>query len=339
MKRPFFLFLVVSVVLLFRLPVLGAWLALNQAMVMMVNGQTARPLLEMATRWDQTNERAWWNLGVVLDQLGNSEAAVQAWSQVDNNERILLERGQIAGIHQGDWEAALRWFDYALQLSPDSAQAYHAIGDARMGLKDWTAAREAYAQALQLAPENADYYVDYANALIVDDYNLDLAASLLEKAVVLLPGSEHTYRALAGLATKRGNMLKAIHWWEQAAAVAPEGTVDSILHLADAYEATGMYDQALTAYRYAVSEAPFSPWTHLELAHAYYTRKMWQETVAEAQQTVAIDPQNVEARLLISQAQVKQGNIEEARSVCIEALHLAPDHQEIQESCGKLIAP
>lgn len=335
MKRPFFLFLVVSVVLLFRLPVLGAWLALNQAMVMVVKGQTARPLLEMATRWDQTNERAWWNLGVVLDQLGNSEAAVRAWSQIDNNERILLERGQITGIHQGDWGAALHWFEYALQLSPNSAQAYHAIGDARMGLKNWAGAREAYAQALQFAPENADYYVDYSNALLVDDYDLELAASLLEKAVILSPDSEHTYRALASLATKQGNMPEAIHWWEQAAAV-PGSSVDTLFHLAEIYRQADLSDWALLVYQQAVEKAPDSPSARLQLAKALFNAKEWDRAIHEAQQSLKHDPTNLEAWLLLSHARFMVGDYEQACQAISQVLIVDPNNYEANELLSKV---
>ncbi len=238
-----------------------------------------------------------------------------------------------------DWESARVWFSYAARLDPDSAEAANALGDAWAALGNWEQARLAYGRALSLNPARAEHYTDYAQALMVDQHDLDLAEQLLAQAVALEPENELTYRGLATLADARGDIQKSIHWWQMAAKTSPVGSVDSLLHLAGAYDQAGQDSQALTALQRALQEAPDSPWTHLALASAHFQAARWSAAETEALQATVLGPGHVEAWILLGNARLRQGETGAARQAFEKVLEIDPDNDEAARSLNLLYSP
>jgi tetratricopeptide (TPR) repeat protein len=229
---------------------------------------------------------------------GDPSEAVEVWKQTPIAANELILRGE-ASLAHGEAARALSWFDTALQVQPDSIEALKGRGDAAVGLGRWERARASYARALELDPHTTERYSDYARALIADSYDLPLAEGLLKRAVELGPGSEEVYATLAGLAYARNDHAQALHWWEKAAAVAPTGSVDSLLHLGAAYQAVGQHDKAIAAYQQAVEEVPGSSSVLVELAKAHMAAGNFVEARKAVASALKLDPANSEALRLL----------------------------------------
>jgi tetratricopeptide (TPR) repeat protein len=64
----------------------------------------------------------------------------------------------------GQYSAAIRDFDKAIQLEPDDAEAYNNRGVAKKKLRQYLAAIRDYNKALQLKPDHAEAYINRGNA-------------------------------------------------------------------------------------------------------------------------------------------------------------------------------
>jgi|GEM_PF-3861545 len=328
--------LMAASLLVLKAPALGASGLVNIGMLSLFNtggpAQADRaghaiPILQSATEWNPGDLRAKWNLGLAWYMRGGLSEAVGVWKKTPGAASELILRGESSLAH-GEAERALSWFDAALQVQPDSVHALKGRGDAAIGLARWDLARNSYARALELDPHTAERYSDYARTLIAGNYDLPLAEDLLKRAVELAQGSEEVYATLAGLAYARSDHEQALHWWEKAAAVAPTGSVDSLLHLATAYQAVGLSDKAIAAYQQAVREAPQSPSARLELAKAYFSDEEWSQASAEATRVVELAPHTVEAWLLLGKSQIKGGNLEQGRKALEHVLVIDPNNAE-----------
>ncbi len=102
------------------------------------------------TNWKNTT---WWPLALVSAIALQAVAAMAAEDQVDQ----LLRQAQQAA-RKGEWEAAVRFIDQAIDERSDDANLYRARGDVHAAKADHAAATADYDAAIKLAPDQADLF-------------------------------------------------------------------------------------------------------------------------------------------------------------------------------------
>lgn len=80
-----------------------------------------------------------------------------------SSTKDICDRG-VQKAHQGNFVAAIRDYNQALQIDPNNAEAYNQRGLARYKLKAYKEAFADYAQALQLNPQLAEVYYNRGTA-------------------------------------------------------------------------------------------------------------------------------------------------------------------------------
>ena len=132
------------------------------------------------------------------------------------------------------YDQAIEAYQKVVELSPDAADGYVGIGDARQAKGQYDEAIGAYKQALKLEPENARVHFGLGKIY----YN-----------------EKQLYR-------------EAVAEYEQAIKLDPK-FIDAHLNLADLYQEKGLYQDAIERYNQVLSVDPRHPGATYGLAMAY----------------------------------------------------------------------
>jgi TolB-like protein/Flp pilus assembly protein TadD len=162
-----------------------------------------------------------------------------------------------------DYRPALREFQRALELQPNSAQAIAALGFVQRRQGHWVEASRTLAKAVALAPRDDVLIGNYGQTyLVMRDY--DKAIPILQRALAIDPESMQTRIYLAiGHLLGDGDMQAALRAFEdlpldrkQSALNAVDGDVMNLVNpRVYPYVYLRRYDDALHAWQPAVVEA------------------------------------------------------------------------------------
>ena len=120
--------------------------------------------------------------------------------------------------HDDKGETVLR---AALAISPREASVHHALGLALTRLKQPDAALPEFRQAAELAPDDVRYQYVYAVALHSAGQPGE-AMTVLNEALKKHPGNRETLLALLSFSRTAGDVVSALAYAEQLAAIAPD---------------------------------------------------------------------------------------------------------------------
>jgi DNA-binding winged helix-turn-helix (wHTH) protein/tetratricopeptide (TPR) repeat protein len=124
----------------------------------------------------------------------------------------------------------VRFFETAIKLSPDFAEAYAGLADARLILATYrseppsfayAAAKAAAAKALALDPDLGDAHAAYATAVLLLEWNWDAAARHFARGLATAPGSSRVHHWYARYLTALGRHDEARAHARRAASLAP----------------------------------------------------------------------------------------------------------------------
>ena len=79
--------------------------------------------------------------------------------------------------------------------------------------------------------------------------------------------------------------------------------------------ARGQYDLAIENFKLAVQASPKFIQSHLNLVQAYFMNEQLDESLASVEKVLELNPENVEAQLILAQIWMYQGKFETLRSI------------------------
>lgn len=135
------------------------------------------------------------NLGLVLRELGQVQAAIEQYNLAIKTQAKLAEAYLYRGVAQSDLKdylAAVASFDQAIALKPDLVNAHFNRGNAWRGLENHRAAVESYDRAIHLAPQLADAHANRGNSL-VDAQLFGPALQSFNQAIAIQPENAVLY--------------------------------------------------------------------------------------------------------------------------------------------------
>lgn len=208
-------------------------------------------------------------LGLAYAGVGRHAEAVTAFETAlaaGENTRVLIDLG-VTLSNLGRNEAAAQRFSRALELSPDSAEAWAKLGRTLGLLRRHEEAVRHLTKAIELAPDiGAEAYYDLGVALKSLGHD-EPARVWFENAVHADP--DHT-RARSNLGTTLldlGRLNEAVHCFREGVARAPRSP-DLHYNLGNALLRQRRVDKAIETYRQALALSPDSADAHWNLAHA-----------------------------------------------------------------------
>ena len=148
---------------------------------------------------------AYFNMGVVLKENGDSEAAIDSYKKALTIKPDYAEAYNNMGNifkDNNNPEAAIDSYKKALTIKPNYAEAYNNMGNALKDSNDPEAAIDSYKKALTIKP---NYAVAYHNMGIAQNDKGDLEAAIdsYKKALKISPNYSGVYKNI-------GNILKRV---------------------------------------------------------------------------------------------------------------------------------
>ena len=155
---------------------------------------------------------------------------------------------------QGKLKEAVSIYEKAIQIKPDSADAYNNRGIALVELGELDKAVASYKQAIQIRPDYAEAFYNLGNAL-QELGQLNEAIQYYEKAIQIRPDSEEAYNNRGIVLVELGKPNEAIKSYEKAIKIKKD--------YAEAYSNCGIalqelrkLSEATENFRKAISIAP-----------------------------------------------------------------------------------
>ena len=168
---------------------------------------------------------------------------------------------------QGDDQAAVNFYQRALQRAPSDAHARKALAEILEAHGNLDEAARQYGEGLDHNPQNTDLMKGYARCLLKQGH-LDAARDQYEH---VLRNNDEDIKALNGLGVtldQLGNHTAAQQTYQNALEVDADD-VATLANLGHSYVMTGAYDQAIKLLEPHVSEKTSTAALRQNLAEAY----------------------------------------------------------------------
>ncbi|MCC6796621.1 MAG: tetratricopeptide repeat protein [Candidatus Hydrogenedentes bacterium] len=161
---------------------------------------------------EQENVRLWIVMGTIQQELGNQEAASEAFEKaLALNPQNEEEFGWLvdAGDRSMDWITAIQVLEKLVELTPDKAEWQAALGMHLSRINDGEGARKAFEKALQLKPDMNELRMQLGLAYL--QLNQDQAAvDTLRTYLSGAPGNARAGEMLAGALCRTGQYAAAV---------------------------------------------------------------------------------------------------------------------------------
>lgn len=188
---------------------------------------------------------------------------------------------------------SVRYFEEAIDRSPDFARAYAGLADAYNLLGEYGFISRADARSRAVAASNRALELDdsvaeaHVSLAFVDDdeFRWDAAEERFKRAIALKPG-----------------YVTAYHWYAY--------------HLAQ----IGRFDEAIAAGSKAVELDPLSLGTNGELGAIYVYARRYDRAIVQLEKTVRMDPKFARGRTELAKAYLLSGDRQRARAEAEQAL-------------------
>jgi len=258
--------------------------------------------------WSETFDRELDDIFAVQDEIASSVAkALKVKLLGEDSERLNAGgtsnaeafQAYLQGVHQrnrGSDEAAqknaLEYFQKAIELDPEYAQAYAGLANAweQMTTNDFVGLDEgiskieaAAAKAIELAPDLAEGHV--AMARMLGAYKLDMAGSqkAMETALKLNPGSAEVQIEFSRIIALLGQREASIAAAKKALELDPVSMYASVFLGRALYEAR-RYDEAIAVFRHVLELDPHHARPHYGIAMCQFLQGDLASALEEVEQ-------------------------------------------------------
>lgn len=268
------------------------------------------------------------------------------------------------------WHDSKRLWQYAVEVSPQSAIARYNLGVALEEHGDSDGAIDSYRTALRY---NSDYWEAHLNLAraLANRGEAGEAIAHYRRVLALKPGIAEVHTNLADLLFGRGDVAQAIDHLRTAIAIDPryaqaynnlgvalsrQGDVDgAIRQYRKAIEANpanalayynlgnllaehGRPAEAVEQLRAGLAHAPNDGRMHYRLGSILLKQGSLEEALRHLRAAVRLDPANARARYSLAAALAQQGEPEAAIRELHEVLRSAPDMAAAHEALSRLLA-
>jgi len=240
-------------------------------------------------------------------------------------------------LEKGDLEQAVRHYEEALKVEPDSALIHSDLGKAleREGRID--EALFEFRRALQLSPNSADSFYDLGN-ISMDKGQSEQAISYYERVIQIKPDFAGVYNNLGNAHLRLGQLDEAIANYRKAVALRPD-LPDAQYNLGNALSNKGDFDEAIACYEASLQIRPNSARVHNSLGVALAAVGRTDEALEHLEYSLRLDSNKPETHRNMAHVLAQLGRRDEAITQLTETLRLRPADpetmQELRELEGK----
>ena len=180
---------------------------------------------------------------------------------------------------QGKVAEAAASFHHALRYKPDFAEALNNLGGLLVMQGKLSEAVTACERAIALKPDYAEAYCHLGSAL-AEQGKLNEAVASFERALLLKPDFAEAFSNLCGVQIRQGRLAEAVANCERALAIKPD-YAEAHVNLGTAHYGRGQLDEAEGCYDRALLVEPDNGNSHFSRAFLWLLRgqldKGWEE--------------------------------------------------------------
>lgn len=248
-------------------------------------------------------------------RLGKTQRVNPAAYEAYLKGRFLLNRWSVEEANK-----ALQYFQQALAINPNYAQAYSGLSDSYRTLalfsgpkpEAWQKARAAATRALELDDSLAEAHRSLASVRGWYDWDLPGGERELQRALQLNSGDAETYRQYGLSLLYMGRLNEAMAMTKRAQELDPLSPAVAV-EVARNYYFARRYDQAIEQARKAIELDPTFVQAHRLLGYAYEAEGKFPEAIAEFKLAVKLSPGNLSYLGILGRGYAVAGNRREAR--------------------------
>lgn len=229
----------------------------------------------------------------------NEEMAAASAHPTENVEaynQYLKGRDALSGTpDEKNIQAAMNYFDGALQKDPGFALAYTGLANANLMMyvqkkdKYWSEkAVEAAQQAARLNDKLPEVHFSLGSAFAATGQNVQAIAED-KRALELAPNSDEAYRRLGNAYKANGQKQEALQALEKAVEINPYYW-NNLAALGNAYVAFGESDNAVKMFTKVIQLEPDNPTGYNNLGLVYFSLGKYEESISAFQKSLQIEP-------------------------------------------------
>ncbi len=285
--------------------ILPAWLTLdaqNRITALSFRPPVApKPALPFPGRYLTKPTRNYAALGAAFYAAGHPDAALRYLSLApQDNARTLIAIGKIHLSASRNPEAR-RYLERGLQLDPQSADAWNALGAVAVGEGNIPLSLQHFLKALSLNPTLTTALVNAGQAQGALGRPAE-AETYFRRALDSDPKDPAAANQMGELLTRQGRDPDAKRFFQQALA-ARRDYAPAINNLAALYRRAGQIDDAIAAYRYGLEAAPREEAFYLNLAGLYAATARAEAARAVIERLLEMNPLSERGKLALTQLQ------------------------------------
>ena len=277
-----------------------------------------------AAQADLKTQLAWAHMS--LGNAGKAQAALQeALRTAPNHPPALVLQARIAAFSKHNDEA-VELIDKALAAAPLDPQAWYQKGEILLlSKRDLKGAVEAFRKALSIRPNHLPSRSGLISALL-EQRDLKTAGEQWAELQKSMPRHLQTAFLGAQLAFASEDYKRANELIEQVVKVVPENV--SVLQLAGTIQlSSGALLQAERSLNHALSLQPNSPFTRHRLAQTLIRIGQPAKAVAVLRPLIDAKDSNPQTYALAGEAYILAGNLDQTRANFEKAVTLDPENQ------------
>jgi Flp pilus assembly protein TadD len=255
-------------------------------------------------------------------------AASVGRSQTTTNVDEALSKGTEA-IRAGNFESAEKWFQAAVQASPNNPVALMELGVAELRLGKPDAASEMMRQALVLSPDmpGTNLFLGIAFAQM---HKVDEAREAFRRETELDPKNAQAQMWLGVIELQAGHPEKATEPLDRAAELAPNDL--NILE----YRGKAHSDVAFASYARMATIDPHSWHVHKVQGQMYSQQSQHKEAIAEFLEAIKIVPNNSDLYEELGNEYRKASSLDLAQQAFRKELELSPNNPIAMYNLAKI---
>lgn len=286
-----------------------------------------------------STDRQWLELAVAHHQAGRLREAHELYGQVlqadPENTHALRYLGLMAQ-QLGNHEQAIELIEKAHRHGRPDPQSLNTLGMAHAGAGRFREAKRCFAKALGLKADYADAHGNLASTLRALG-QLKEAEPSYRRALALDPRSAEAHYNLGNLLIELRRPAEALAQFEQALALRPD-YVEAHNNMGSALLQLGRTDEAERCFRSAISLQPAYAQAHHNLGTLLQDLRRLDEAEQSYRAALATAPQVFETATSLGNVLHNLGRFEEALACHGDAIALRPDAAQAHYNRGNSLA-
>ena len=250
----------------------------------------------------------------------------------DSNDTQSFYYEGVKELWQGNWSAALAFFQKATEKDPDSADTWYQVGYCYGLLGRHQDEIEAYKQAIRIKPDFAQTHYNLGVAYCALGRYQD-AIEAYKQAIRIKPDLAEPHNNLGAAYGNLGRHQDEIEACKQAIRIKPN-YAEAHYNLGVAYGNLGRPQDAIEAFKQAIKIKPDYAEAHNNLGAAYGNLGRHQDEIEACKQAIRIKPNLAEAHNNLGAAYGNLGRYQDAIEAFKQAIKIKPDFAEAHYCLG-----